>query len=76
MEEILRIAKDIRPDIDWENATSLMDDELIDSFDVVGIAGELMEEYDIQIIVDDIEPENFNSLQCIYDMVQRKLEEE
>ncbi len=76
MEEILKIAKDIRPDIDWETATSLMDDEVIDSFDVVGIAGELMEEFDIQIVVDDIEPENFNSLQCIYDMVQRKLEED
>lgn len=76
MEEILKIAKDIRPDIDWETASSLMDDEVIDSFDVVGIAGELMEEFDIQIVVDDIEPENFNSLQCIYDMVQRKLEED
>lgn len=76
MEKILEIAKEIRPDLDWENETALMDDELLDSFDVVGIAGELMETYDIEITVDDIEPENWNSLECIQAMVQRKMDED
>ncbi len=76
MERILSIAKEIRPDLDWENATALMDDELLDSFDVVGIAGELMETYDIEITVDDIEPENWNSIECITNMVQRKMDED
>ena len=76
MNEILEIAKEIRPDLDWENADSLMDDELLDSFDVVGIAGELMDKYDIEITVEDVEPENFNSIECIYNLVQRKLEED
>ncbi len=75
-EEILEIAKEIRSDLDWENETSLMDDEKLDSFDVVGIAGELMDRYDIEITVDDVEPENFNSIDCIYKLVQRKLEED
>lgn len=74
--EILEIAKEIRPDLDWDNETTLMDDELLDSFDVVGIAGELMEKYDIEITVDDVEPENFNSVECICNLVQRKLEED
>ena len=76
MEQILEIAKEIRPDLDWGNETALMDDELLDSFDVVGIAGELMEQFDIEITVDDIEPENCNSLQCITEMVQRKMDED
>lgn len=75
-DEILEIAKEIRPDLDWENETSLMDDEKLDSFDVVGIAGELMDRYDIEITVEDVEPENFNSIDCIYELVQRKLEED
>lgn len=75
-EEILEIAEEIRPDLDWENETSLMDDEKLDSFDVVGIAGELMDKYDIEITVEDVEPENFNSIDCIYNLVQRKLEED
>ncbi len=76
MDKILEIAKEIRPDLDWENGKTLMDDEQLDSFDVVGIAGELMEEFDIEITVDDVEPENFNSIECIYNMVQRKLQED
>lgn len=75
-DEILEIAKEVRPDLDWENETSLMDDEKLDSFDVVGIAGELMDRYDIEITVEDVEPENFNSIDCIYELVQRKLEED
>ena len=76
MERIIEIAKEIRPDLEWETATALMDDELLDSFDVVGIAGELMETYDIEITVDDIEPENWNSIECITAMVQRKMDED
>ncbi|MBR2548207.1 MAG: acyl carrier protein [Eubacterium sp.] len=75
-EEILEIAKEITPNLDWENETSLMDDGKLDSFDVVGIAGELMDRYDIEITADDVEPENFNSIDCIYNLVQRKLEED
>ncbi len=75
-EEILEIVKEICPNIDWENGTNLMDDGKLDSFDVVGIAGELMDRYDIEITADDVEPENWNSLDCIYDLVQRKLEED
>ena len=75
-EEILEIAKEIAPNLDWENGTSLMDDGKLDSFDVVGIAGELMDRYDIEITADDVEPENWNSIDCIYDLVQRKLEED
>lgn len=75
-EEILEIVKEICPNIDWENGTNLMDDGKLDSFDIVGIAGELMDRYDIEITADDVEPENWNSLDCIYDLVQRKLEED
>ena len=75
-DEILEIVEEICPNIDWENGTSLMDDGKLDSFDVVGIAGELMDRYDIEITADDVEPENWNSLDCIYDLVQRKLEED
>ena len=76
IEDILEIAKEARPDLDWESENSLMDDELIDSFDVVAIATELMEKYDIEVTADDVEPENFNSVECIFRFVQRRIEEE
>lgn len=72
-ERILEIVKSIRPDVDFERETALIDDEVLDSFDVIQIVTELMEEFNIFIDADDIEPENLNSLENIRDMVERKL---
>lgn len=76
MEKILEIVKSVRNDVDFENEKHLIDDEILDSFDVVEIADELMDEFDIEISVIDIQPENFNSIELIYDMVQRKIKKE
>ena len=59
--------------MDFERETALIDDEVLDSFDVIQIVTELMEEFNIFIDADDIEPENLNSLENIRDMVERKL---
>ncbi len=72
-ERILEVVKSIRPDVDFERETALIDDEVLDSFDVIQIVTELMEEFNIFIDADDIEPENLNSLENIRDMVERKL---
>ena len=72
-ERILEVVKSIRPDVDFERETALIDDEVLDSFDVIQIVTELMEEFNIFIDADDIEPENLNSLENIREMVERKL---
>ena len=73
-ERILEVVKAIRPDVDFEKETALIDDEIHDSFDVIQIVTELMEEFGIFIDADDIEPENLNSLEGIREMVERKME--
>ncbi len=73
-ERILEVVKAIRPDVDFEKETALIDDEILDSFDVIQIVTELMEEFGIFIDADDIEPENLNSLEGIREMVERKME--
>ena len=72
-ERILEVVKSVRPDVDFENESALIDDEILDSFDVIQIVTELMEEFGIFIDADDIEPENLNSLEYIREMVERKL---
>ena len=72
-ERILEVVKSVRPDVDFENESALIDDEILDSFDVIQIVTELMEEFGIFIDADDIEPENLNSLEDIREMVERKL---
>ncbi len=73
-ERILEVVRSIRPDVDFEKETALIDDEILDSFDVIQIVTELMEEFGIFIDADDIEPENLNSLEGIREMVERKME--
>ena len=75
MDKILEILKSIRDDIDFETAENLVDDGIIDSFDVVAIVGELCDAFDITITVDDMEPENFNSAKAINELVERLLDE-
>ena len=71
MEKLLEILNDIQPDADYETCTTLIDDEVLDSFAILSIVGELEEASDIEITPVDIVPENFNSAQALWAMVQR-----
>ena len=75
MERLLEILKSIRSDVDFENEERLIDDEVLDSFDIVSIVGELCDEYDITITVDEMEPENFNSAKAMLALVERLQDE-
>ncbi|HIQ95485.1 MAG TPA: acyl carrier protein [Candidatus Limivivens merdigallinarum] len=75
MEKVMEILKELRPDVDFENCTTLIDDGILDSFDIVSLIGELTDAFDVEISFDDIDPENFNSAESIYALIQ-KLEEE
>ena len=74
-EKILEILKSVRDDVDFENEKALIDDELLESFDVIQIVTTFMDEFNIFIDADDIEPENLNSFEAICDFVKKKMEE-
>ena len=74
-ERILEICLEVCPNVDFENETALIDDEILESFDIISIVTNLMDEFDIFIDADDIEPENLNSLDGIIEMVKSKLED-
>ena len=52
------------------------DDCVIDSFDIVSIIGEVSEKFGVEISVDDILPENFNSVKALYALIERLKEEQ
>ena len=70
-QSIIDILTDVKDGIDYENEKNLIDDELLDSFDVVAIVGELDETFDIEITMDDMIPENFNSVDEICALIQK-----
>ena len=71
MEKLINILKEIRPDIDIESKT-LVEDGVLDSFDIVTLVGELVNEFSIEISVEDIIPENFNSVDAIMALINSK----
>ena len=70
-QKLREILRDVNEDVDFENETALVDEGLIDSFDINVIIAALDEAYDIHIEVGDIEPENFNSAEAILATVKR-----
>lgn len=75
MEELLKILSEIHPDIDFRSEQKLIDDEILDSFDIISIVGELNHSFGIEINAEDLLPENFNSAAAMYDLVCRLQDE-
>ena len=71
MEKLLELLKGIRPDIDFENETALIDDGLLDSFDVVSIISEIDDVFGVQIRINELDPDNFNSAVAIWNLIQK-----
>ncbi len=72
-EKVMQVATELCPHIDFETEDSLIDDGILESFDVIQIVTSLMEEFDIVIDADDIEPENLNSIDRMCALVASKL---
>ena len=71
MDELLELLEDIKPTVDFRTCTGLIDDGYLDSFDILSIVTELNDAFGIEISPVDIIPENFNSAQALWDMVER-----
>ena len=66
---------EVRPDIDFEHETKLIDNEMLDSLDIVAIVTDVNDEFDVQINVNDLLPENFNSVDAILELIERMEDE-
>ncbi len=71
MEKLLNILKEVRPDVDFEAEKALIDDDILDSFDIISIVNEINDEFDIEINVNDLLPENFNSAEAIWELIEK-----
>ena len=76
MEKIYDSLEDINPDIDYKTRTDLIDAHLLDSLSIISLIAELEDVFDITVPAVDIIPENFNSVQAMYALVERLSEED
>ena len=71
-EELLEILSDCCPDVDFEQETALIDDGLLESLDIVMIVTDIMHNFGVELSVDDLLPENFNSVDAMLDLIRSK----
>ena len=71
MEKLMNILMEIDDSIDYENEKALIDDRLLDSFGVITLVSELEDAFDIDIEASEMTPENFNSAEAIWKMIER-----
>ena len=61
--------------VDFEAEKKLITDGILDSFDIVSLVGSLNDEFDIEIQVGNLVPDNFNSIEGMLALIE-KLQDE
>ena len=71
MDKLLKMLTDLRPDVDFLAEKELITNGVIESIDLVIIVGEIMEQFAVEVDFAEITPENFNSAEAIYALIER-----
>ena len=72
MDKIVKILEEIKGGVDYMNETALISDGSIESFDMITLIFKLNEEFGIEIGVEDVVPENFETVESIFKLVESK----
>ena len=72
---LLDLLSEVRDDIDFESCDTLIDDGILESFDILQIVAAINEEFDVEIPALQIIPENFNSAEAMLSMIERLQDE-
>ena len=75
MDVLLEILQDLKPDVDFEAQTGLIDDRILESFDIMSLVGSINEEFDVTIRPSDLIPQNFNSMEAMWKMIEALMED-
>lgn len=76
MEDLLKVLGEIRPDVDFVNEKKLIDDGILDSFDIIQVVTELNDNFEVEISIDELVPDNFNTVQAMWELVQKLQQED
>lgn len=70
MDKIVEILSSIKSGVDFANEEEIVTGGILDSIDVTEFITALEEEFDIEIGMEYMENENFDSVAAIYEMVE------
>lgn len=76
MERLIEILQELKPDVTFTKDTKLVEDKIFDSLGMISLVAELSDEFDIEISPMDIVPENFATVETLYEMIERLADED
>ena len=71
MEVLLEILQEMHDDVDFNTHESLIDDKVIDSFDIITLIAEIDDRIGVTIPAEELVPENFNSYSAMVALIER-----
>lgn len=71
MNEIIDILTELHDDVDFTTEEGLVENGILNSLDIVAIITEINDRMDIRIPAEEILPENFDSAEALWALVQR-----
>ena len=73
MEKLMQILTEACPGVEFDGQTALIDDGILGSLDIVTIVSEIMDEFEVELNVEDLLPENFNSLEAMLELIESRM---
>ena len=71
-EELLALLDEIRPDVEFEKETKLIDDGILDSFDIISIVQEMNDTFGVRIKANELQPYNFNTVDAMIELIEKR----
>ena len=76
LDAVIAMLSDINDEVDFSTEDKLVDNRILDSFDILSVISAIDDEFDVSVPAKEIVPENFNSAQDIYEMIVRLADSE
>lgn len=71
MNQLLSILEELHPEIDFHTHKTLIDEGVLDSFDIITLVAEIDDAFGVAIPAAALIPENFNSAAAIHALILR-----
>lgn len=71
MDTLINILEEIDSSIVWDQENALIDERMLDSFDIISLVSEMEAAFDIEIEASEMLPDNFNSVEAMRKMIVR-----
>ena len=70
MDELLDLLSNLFPEVDFETEDRLVDDKILDSYDLDSIVTDIEDQFGVTIPAELVNADHFNSAEDMYDLIQ------